>query len=107
VAVLLIGVGLTGFNVSDTITTDLRFRSDITPFNELPVGEMLKTSRDISFQTIYLGGYYEFEFVDEFYMTVDIKWHNNRTSDGSQIDVDGFTTSLRLIYSPTLDFLDF
>ncbi|CAI3964666.1 MAG: hypothetical protein QUV19_17980 [Alteromonas macleodii] len=98
--------GLTGFNISDTITTDVRFRTDNTPFADLPVGESLVTSRDVSFQTVYLGAYYEFEFVDELYMTVDVKWHNNRTSDGSQIDVDGFTSSLRIIYSPTLDFIN-
>lgn len=99
--------GLTGFNISDRVTTDVRFRIDNTPFNDLPVGETIEVSRDVSFQTVYLGVYYEFEFVDELYMTVDVKWHNNRTSDGSQIDVDGFTSSLRLIYSPTLDFIDF
>lgn len=98
--------GLTGFNISDTITTDVRFRTDSTPFADLPVGESLVTSRDVSFQTVYFGAYYEFEFVDELYMTVDVKWHNNRTSDGSQIDVDGFTSSLRIIYSPTLDFIN-
>lgn len=98
--------GLTGFNISDKVTTDVRFRSDNTPFAELPVGESLMASRDVSFQTMYLGAYFEFEFVDELYMTVDVKWHNNRTSDGSQIDVDGFTSSLRIIYSPTLDFIN-
>ncbi|RUP75754.1 hypothetical protein C7Y69_18395, partial [Alteromonas sp. KS69] len=100
-------MGLTGFSVSDRVTTDVRFRNDRTPFNNLPAAETVETSRDMSFQTVYFGGYYEFEFVDELYMTVDIKWHNNRSSDGSQIDVDGFTSSLRIIYSPTLDFIDF
>ncbi|WP_370240748.1 hypothetical protein [Marisediminitalea sp.] len=99
--------GLTGFNISDTVTTDVKFRTDSTPFADLPAGETLVNSREVSFQTVYLGAYYEFEFVDELYMTVDVKWHNNRSSDGSQIDVDGFTSSLRIIYSPTLDFINF
>lgn len=99
--------GLTGFNVYDKVITDLRFRTDNTPFNDLPTAESIVTSRDVSFQTLYLGAYYDFELVDEVYMTIDVKWHNNRTSDGSKIDVDGFTSSLRIIYSPTLDFINF
>ncbi|WP_304637953.1 MULTISPECIES: hypothetical protein [Pseudoalteromonas] len=99
--------GLTGFNISDQISTDVRFRTDNTPFNDLPLGENVEIKRNVSFQTVYLGAYYEFEFVDELYMSIDVKWHNNRTSDGSEIDVDGFTTSLRVIYSPTLDFINF
>ncbi|MFT6901868.1 MAG: hypothetical protein ACJAXS_002070 [Colwellia sp.] len=98
--------GMTGLNIEDRVVTDVRFRNDLTPFNDLEAAETLETKTSTSFQTFYYGAYYEFEFVDEFYMTLDVRWHNNQKNNGSQIDVDGFTTSLRLIYSPTLDFID-
>jgi hypothetical protein len=98
--------GMTGLNIEDRLITDVRFRNNLTPFNDLEAGETLETKTSTSFQTFYYGAYYEFEFVDEFYMTLDVRWHNNQNNNGSQIDVDGFTTSLRLIYSPTLDFID-
>jgi len=98
--------GMTGLNIEDRVVTDVRFRSDLTPFNDLETAETIETKTSTSFQTFYYGAYYEFEFVDELYMTVDVRWHNNQKSNGSQIKVDGFTTSLRLIYSPTLDFID-
>jgi hypothetical protein len=99
-------LGVTGFNVQDRIISDVRFRNDATAFNDLPQGQSLETKRDTSFQALYYGAYYEFEFVDELYMTVDVRWHESPNNDGSQINVDGFTSSLRLIYSPTLDFID-
>ncbi|ASD68712.1 hypothetical protein [Pseudoalteromonas piscicida] len=99
-------LGLTGFKIEDEFTTDLRFRTDNTPFNELSAGTSFSTSRSLNFQTIYYGAYYEFEFVDELYMTIDVKWHKNQSEGDNQIDVDGFTTSLRIIYAPTIDFIN-
>jgi hypothetical protein len=99
--------GVTGFQITDSVTTDLRFRNDNIAFNQLAESEILTSTRSVNFQSLNVGAYLEFEFVDELYMTLDIKWHGNNSSDESRIDVDGFTTSLRLIYAPTLDFLEF
>ena len=97
-----LGIGLTGFSLENSITTDVRFRTDMTTtFNEIQSNEMVASNNDLSFNTPYVVGYYNFEISDEFHVGMNLRYYTESKTSGIEIDVDDITVSLTVQWFPT------
>lgn len=98
------GFGATGFQIENTVTTDIRFRLDPSQsFNQLPNGEKIQFEDARSYSAHYLLLYYNFEISDEF--SVGLNLRSYKSSSSSEVDIDGEVFSMTAVWYPTFDFL--
>ena len=97
-----IGAGLTGFAIQDTITTDVRFRTDDTsPFSALTTSEELTAKSKNNFNSPFAILYYAFDISDEFRSGVDVRWYLDTNSSNNTIAVEDLTVSVYVMWYPT------
>ena len=100
------GVGIIGFQVKDSVVTDIRFRTDTSKsFSDLTTSHTLNSSNDRSHNSLYGIIYYNIELADEFVVGIDFKYYGSNDGKNDSIDVDGFSTSLNVTWYPTLNWL--
>lgn len=95
------GIGLTGFRVEDSVSTDIRFRTDDSSFEELPVGATLTSSSTNSFNTPFLVADLALKISDELHAAFEFRYYDDGTSSNREVSVDGVTMSLAFVWYPT------
>jgi hypothetical protein len=100
------GAGFVGFEVTDRISTDIRFTQDPNiSFDQLTTSETLEFEDSRSFNSRYYVLYATFELTDEFFVGTNIKYHRDSSNNNGEIEVDGYSVGLTGIWYPTLSFL--
>jgi hypothetical protein len=97
-----LGLGMSGFEIANDISSDIRFRTDgTTPFNDLPSGETIERTDSTSFNTLFFDAYWTLHITDELNFGIDFRsYRRDTTSDGS-VDVHGAQISLTALWHPT------
>jgi hypothetical protein len=97
-----LGVGISGFRIDNSVTTDVRFRTDTTSrYDDLTSQGTATTSSSSSFNTAFLLGYFKFRLSDEFEVGFDYRKYDEDKEDGGRIVVSGDTLSINAAYYPT------
>jgi hypothetical protein len=99
------GIGLTGFQIKDDVSTDVRFRSDPGDvFNDLPAGTTITSSNASSFTTVFASLYFAFRVSDELQLGFETRYYQKDRTSSSEVKVDGATFSLSGIWYPTFNW---
>ena len=99
-----LGLGVTGFLIEDTVTTDARFRMDTTSrFTDLPTGETLMDSEQTSFNTWFAGGYMSFDVSDQVQLSLEARYYGDTGDRETVIETDNVILSLSAIWFPTFN----
>ncbi|WP_289029669.1 hypothetical protein [uncultured Paraglaciecola sp.] len=94
-----VGYGVTGIKIEDTITTELRFTSDLTTnFNDITSSETIAKKQSSDFLTQYFLLYSKLEVSDDFEAGLDIKFYQSKSIGSSYLDIKDTAISLNLLY---------
>ena len=97
-----VGVGMAGFLVENSVSTDVRLRTDPTDtFNDLTSEGTIATQDDRNINTAFAVGYFKVRVNDEIEVGIDYKKYENDSANGGQISVGGDTVSISAAWYPT------
>lgn len=100
------GIGFTGFDLENSFSTDVRFRTDpSTPFNGLAEGEILESNNSLNFNAPYGIVFVDFEFTDELQVGIEFRLYDDTTNQNTAIKIDDFTVNLNFAWYPTSGIL--
>ena len=95
------GVGVLGLEVRDSVSHDLRFRTDpMQSFVDSAVMDTINSSNKQSFTAFYISAYYDFLISDDITTGLAIKWYADDNKNEDRLSVDGYTLSLYVNYFP-------
>jgi hypothetical protein len=95
------GLGVTGYKVEDTVTTDVRFNTnDDSPYDDLASDHIIKETDHRSFNTLYFVAYYNFELTDEFIVGLDAKFYSDKIKNTAYVDVHGISAGFNVVWYP-------
>ena len=96
------GVGMTGLEIKDSVSTDVRFRTNpASTFNDLPPGAMITSGETNTFNAVFGSVHASFRISDEIQVGVQTRFYEKDRVSDSEIDVDGVTISLSALWYPT------
>jgi hypothetical protein len=96
------GVGVAGFDIENTVSTDIRFRTDgTTPFDGLPAAQTVATTNTTSFNTRFHNIYWTYHVTDELRFSLDVRKYERDTTSDASVDVSDKQISLTALWYPT------
>jgi ABC-type transporter MlaC component len=97
-----VGAGLTGFQIADSSSTDVRLRTDPTKtFNSLPTTGTITSSQKTAFNSAYGYAHVRYYVSDEVEVGVSIRRYLQSHSGSAVADISGVSAALTIVWYPT------
>jgi hypothetical protein len=101
-----LGAGLTGFQIADSISTDVRIRTDPTKtFNALASSGIITSSNKTAFNSAYAYAHARYYVSDELEVGIAIRRYVQSRSGSAVADISGLSATLTVIWYPTFGWI--
>jgi hypothetical protein len=97
-----LGGGMTGFQITDSISTDVRIRTDPTKiFNDLPNSGTVTSSNKTAFNSTYVSAHARYHVSDELEVGLAMRKYVQSRSGSAVVDISGLSVALSVVWFPT------